>query len=746
MAEAAAQTNSVPWVREIAPGVQHMDLVAPGIHCAGCVSRIEKTLGALPGVTRARVNLSTKRIAVDWQTAENKAETLIEAVEGLGFEARPFDAGMAGADQRDKTGRVLLRAMAVSGFAMANIMLLSVSVWSGADGATRSLFHWLSAMIALPAIAYAGRPFFVSAWNAVKARSLNMDVPISLAVLLAAGMSVAQTIGEAEHAYFDAAVMLLFFLLIGRYLDHLMRARAQSAVTQLLALSATAATVVDDDGARRLVRVEDIRPGMMVAVAAGENIPVDGTVMDGTSDVDRAMVTGESVPDAITEGGAVHAGTLNLTGPLLVQVTAAGEDTFLSEIVRLMEGAERGKGRYVRLADRAARAYAPMVHTLAALTFAGWMVWTGGDVYMSLGIAISVLIITCPCALGLAVPAVQIVASGVLFRRGVLLKDGAALEKLAQVDTAIFDKTGTLTAGQAELLGPVPAADLALAAGLAQHSHHPLSKAVVRAAHDLGVTPCSVTGVEEVPGQGLQGRWKGRSVRLGRAAWCGMPEASGTALSLSLVVEGEAPQRLRFTDTLRPDASVTLDVFRDRNVSVEMLSGDTDGAVAAVAGDLRIDRYRAAQTPQDKLGYIDRLSAEGRTVLMVGDGINDAPALAAGHVSMAPATASDVGRTAADLIFVGDRLAPVVDSLDVARMATRLIRQNFALATAYNLIAVPIAVFGFVTPLIAAVAMSVSSLIVTGNALRLRWIRLQAQEDAPAALAAQPVDKTKVAA
>ncbi len=724
MAEVGAR-NEV-WTREVAPGILHMDLVAPGIHCAGCVSRIEKGLAPLPAVTRARVNLSTKRIGIDWRRGETDADALIEAVRDLGFEARPYDSGQSGAAEREASGRRLLRSMAVAGFAAANIMLLSVSVWAGAEGATRDLFHWLSAMIALPTIAYAGRPFFDSAWTAIKARSLNMDVPISLAVLLAAAMSLAETMRGAEHAYFDAAVMLLFFLLVGRYLDHMMRARAQSAVTQLLALSATGATAIDADGTRRARPVSDIEPGMLVVVTAGERVPVDGDVIDGSSDLDRSMVTGEATPEAVSPGQTVHAGTLNLTGPLTIRVTAAGEDTFLAEIVRLMEGAEHSKGRYVRLADRAARLYAPSVHVLAAFTFLGWLAWTGGDWHLSLLIAISTLIITCPCALGLAVPAVQIVASGVLFRRGILVKDGAALEKLGQIDTVVFDKTGTLTMGEPRLTGPavVDTSDLAVAAGLAQGSNHPLSKAMAAEAIAKGVIPAAVSDITEVAGCGLEGTLQGRRVRLGRPSWCDPLNESPDGMTLSLQLGDRVAVTFQFVDQLRPDVPKTIEELRRRGIRPEILSGDAAGAVETVADELAITRYRSAQTPQEKLIYIDRLAAEGRRVLMVGDGINDAPALAAGHASMAPAGASDIGRTAADLVFTGESLLPVVQGVDVARSSNRLVTQNFGLATTYNLIAIPIAVLGFVTPLVAAVAMSASSIIVTGNALRLRWIKL----------------------
>lgn len=715
-----------PWTRDLGDGTRHMDLLAPGIHCAGCISRIEKKLGAEPGVTHARVNLSTRRISLEWKDEKADPAKLVEVVENLGYEVRPFNSEEAVLSHDEETGRELLRALAVAGFAAANIMLLSVSVWSGADGATRDLFHWLSALIAIPAVGYAGQPFFRSAWAALSRRSLNMDVPISLAVLLATGLSIYETAHHGQEAFFDASVTLLFLLLIGRYLDHMMRARARSAVTQLLSLNATGATVMKSDGTREFLPLTEIKPGMVVAVAAGEKFPADGVILEGTSDIDRAMVTGESTPEMVTTGAIVQAGTVNLTGPVSLTVTAAGEDTFLAEIVRLMEAAEQGKAGYMRIADRAAQIYAPAVHILSALTFVGWMWWSGGDWRVSTFAAVAVLIITCPCALGLAVPAVQIVASGMLFRRGVYLKDGTALERLAEIDTVLFDKTGTLTLGTPSLTGPAVADPdiLAIAGGLARQSTHPLSKALARSVAERGIEPVAVTGVTEHPGRGLEGTFDGRRIRIGNRIWCeveGHANAPADAqLELCLRVDAGVPVFFTFEDTLRDDAKAVVQDFAKAGCTTVIVSGDREAAVRHVAEQTGIKQFHAGWTPQEKAGYISSLQNKGKKVLMVGDGINDAPALAAAHASIAPSSASDVGRMAADLVFLGHALNPVYTSWQIAKRANRHVIQNFALAAIYNFIAVPIAVLGFASPLMAAIAMSSSSLLVTGNALRLR--------------------------
>jgi len=613
--------------------------------------------------------------------------------------------------------------MAVAGFAAGNIMLLSVSVWAGhAYGmgeATRALLHWFSALVALPAIAYAGRPFFHSAASALAHRRTNMDVPIALAIVLAAGMSLFETMRGGPHVYFDSAIMLLFFLLLGRYLDRRARGRARSVAERLLTLDTGAVTVLEPDGRQRALPAAQVAPGMSVLAAAGERIGVDGEVLAGRSEVDTGLITGETVPRAVQPGDPVFAGTLNLGAPLRLEAKATGEGTLLAEIVRLMEHAEQRRAKYAVLADRIARRYAPVVHGLALATFLGWLLLTGIAWQQALLIAIAVLIITCPCALGLAVPAVQVIASGRLLGRGILLKSATALERLARVDTVVLDKTGTLTLGRPALdhSRPLDRHALELAASLAGASRHPLARALARAAPDIPVRE----GVDEVPGRGL--RWQGPSgeIRLGSRAWCGIAEDQGTspALELWLARPGAAPVRFSFHDPLRPDATAVVGALKARGLAVELLSGDRAPTVAAIADEVGIGAWQAGCTPADKAARLEELAAEGRHVLMVGDGLNDAPALAGADVSLSPSSAIDISQNAADAVFQGERLQPVLEVLGVAARTDRLVRQNFALALAYNLIAVPIAVIGLVTPLIAALSMSASSLAVVGNALRL---------------------------
>jgi Cu2+-exporting ATPase len=707
-------------------GVQTLDLLVEGMHCPSCVHQIEQRFRREPDVIEARVNFSARRLTLKWRGAANLAVEYAGHLARLGFSSVPCHAG-DGVEATDRVRRRLLLSMAVAGFAAANVMLLSIAVWAGAASdmgpATRSLLHWVSALIALPAIAWSGRVFFSSAIGALRARSLNMDVPISVAIILAAAMSLFETWREGEQIYFDAAVTLLFILLIGRTLDHMVRAKAQSAAHRLTLLGAVAARVIGDDGVARPIAARLLNPGMIVIVAAGERIPADGCITDGASDIDNSLLTGETLPRPVCVGDAVHAGTLNQTQAIRLRVAQAGDDTALAGIVRLMEAAEQNRSRYVRLADRAARFYAPVVHLAALLAFVGWTLIFGLSWQPALMIAVSVLIITCPCALGLAVPAVQVAANSRLFDHGVLVKRGDALERLALVEEVVFDKTGTLTTGTVELANSDdidPASGL-LAAGIASVSRHPLCRALVEAYGPV----VAATGVAEFPGQGLEVVIDGKSRRLGSRRWCGIAPESGSGADgigpeIWMVTDGEPPVRFAFSDRPRVDAAEVVIRLRALGLSVRLMSGDRVEAVRDLAGRVGIEDWQGDCSPAQKAAYLEQAAQGGRRVLMVGDGLNDAPALAGAFVSASPAEAADISRTAADFIFQGEKLMPIAGAVSVARKARRLALQNLLLAAGYNVIAVPLAIAGLVTPLIAAVAMSASSIIVTLNALRAR--------------------------
>ncbi len=689
----------------------------PTIHCQGCISTVERELSAHPGVHSARVNLTLKRAMIEADPDVTAAD-LVPVLEGAGYEAHELDAGSLSATQTDKAGRDLLMRLAVAGFASMNVMLLSVSVWSGATDATRDMFHWISAAITLPAIAFSAQPFFKSAWSALSVGRLNMDVPIVLAIVLALVTSLWETTLSGEHAYFDAALALTFFLLAGRYLDYRTRAVARSAAEELAALEVPRAILLTDAGEQE-VAVATLQVGDLVLVRPGGRMPVDGEIVTGQSELDRSLLTGETLPVFAEPGITVSAGEVNLTGPLTIRATAVGEDTSLHRMADLVAIAESGRSRYTSLADSAAKLYAPGVHILSALSFVGWYIYSG-DLRTALNIAAAVLIITCPCALGLAVPAVTTAASGRLFKKGMLIKHATALERLAQVDTVVFDKTGTLTAGTPDLtnLGDFSRADLEIALALAEASSHPLSQALTKAARDAGITPAAVQDIIEVPGYGTEGNVNGLRVRLGRAAWVGADQGAQTAAWL--VVAGQVPQAFLYTDALRPGAEEAVRNLQQAGKDVLLISGDTTGAVEALANRLGITKWVAEALPQDKATRIQQLADKGHKVLMVGDGLNDTAALAAAHVSISPASALDAARVASDIVLLGQDLSPIADACDTAIRATKRIRENFRIATVYNVIAVPLAVMGLATPLIAALAMSSSSITVSLNALRLR--------------------------
>ena len=685
-------------------------LAVPGMHCAGCMSKIERGLKDLPGVASARVNLSARQVTIRHDPAL-KDRDLVAMLERIGFESEPRRGALA---RNPSAVKPLLAPLAVAAFAAMNVMLFSVSVWSGADGSSRWLFHWISALIGIPAIVYAGQPFFRSAWSALRRGRTNMDVPISIGVTIATLLSFYETVVGGEHAWFDGALMLLAFLLAGRVLDAMMRDKARTGVDALLSHAAQGAMVANADGTLDWRKAEDLAAGMTIRVAAGERLAADGTIVSGASRFDQSLLTGESAPVAAQSGDAVLTGTLNLDAPVDVRVTAIGQDTTLAEIARLMEAAAQDRSTYVRIADRASRLYAPAVHTLAALTFAGWML-AGAGLYHALVIAVAVLIITCPCALGLAVPVAQVVASGALMRAGIMVKDGSALERLARVDHALLDKTGTLTLGRPApdpaVLAGLPTDAAAIALALASHSRHPISRALGQALAAEGHRAVPLDRVEERPGQGMFARWQGLQVALRR------PE-SAHGIAVTLDIAGQPAWLIPFADRLRPDCTDALAQLARLGIESAILSGDHAASVAMVAREPGL-RGRAEASPAEKQEIIARLQAEGHRVLMVGDGLNDGPALARADASIAPGSASDVGLQASDLVFVQDSLLALPRAVRTARATMRVVKQNFALAIGYNIFAVPLAMAGMVTPMIAAIAMSGSSLIVVGNSLRL---------------------------
>ncbi len=699
-------------------GRRSLEIMVRGASCGGCLSKIESAVVALPGVAVARLNLSTGRMHVEW-TGGLQPRRITETITKLGYGAAACD--LAKPDDRNVSAeRRLMVAMVVAGLATMMVMVVSEPLWFSPDVTpeTRTLMHWASALVAIPATAFSGVTFFQSALSALRRGRLNMDVPISLAVILAIAISLYETARGGEHAYFDASVMLLFFLLIGRFFDARLRRRAYAAANALAALQTASATRIGPLGAVEAVRASDVRPGDVLLIAAGERLAVDAEVISGASDVDLRMVTGEVEPSAAYSGQLLHAGAVNLSAPLRVRAAAPASQSLTAEIGRLLEAGEQKKSSFRRIADRAAEAYVPQVHIAAGLTFVTWLV-LGASLSQAAFIAITVLIITCPCAIALAAPMVQVAAAGRLFRHGAYLSSGDALERIAAVDHVVFDKTGTLTLGEPRLVGePTPGA-IAQAAMLARASRHPFSRAIAQAA---GPGPVADSIVEH-PGEGVSGIIGGRSARLGSAAFAGVAGQGGSELWLA--IEGDTPIPFRFEDALRPEARDTVARLRRLGLSVELLSGDSSARVALAAAEAGIDQWTAAATPVSKAQRLADLEKSGRKVLMVGDGLNDAAALAGAHASLAPGGAVDVSRLASDCVYSGDSLKSVAMIIDIARAARQRMRENFAFAAVYNLVAVPVAMAGWATPMVAAAAMSLSSAIVTLNALRLSIMKLE---------------------
>jgi len=692
-------------------------LHVPSMHCAGCIGKIERHMNALAGVASARVNLSRKELRV-MARDDISISDLIKAMAAIGFDADAIDPAQLKPDN-SMAADAMLKRLAVAGFGMMNVMLLSVSVWSGADAATRQFLHLVSALISLPILIYSAQPFLVNAVRALRVAQLNMDVPISLAIVLAAMMSLYESLTGGAHAYFDAALSLTFFLLAGRYLDLKARQKARSAAAQLVRMQ-TPVAYQKKNGKIIEITVSALTPGMVIVARPGERIPADGVIIKGRADLDRSLLTGEAVPLSLAPGAEVYAGETCLNGLLEIKVTKSTNDSFLARFIDLVDIAERGRHRYSSLADRAAAIYAPLVHILAAAAFAFWVLVTG-DSYHALTIAIAVLIITCPCALGLAVPAVITAASGQLFAHGVLLKNASALERLAEIDTVIFDKTGTLTNGsfKPENLDGWEDLERDLLLELASASRHPLAIAITDVLPPAGGARLEPSSIAEVPGCGMMAKVDGKIVKLGRPEWISGKKGSDRSdRRLGFRIGQGAIRWLDFVEEIRPGVLPMLDHLDKAGFTRILLTGDNEEAASAMAARLGFTSHHAGMTPLEKQNFIKAIKAGGASVLMVGDGLNDTGAMAAADVAVAPASALDAARATSDVVLLGGNLKALPFLLDVAKNGKRRILQNFSAAALYNLIALPLAFAGLATPLLAAIAMSASSITVVLNAVR----------------------------
>lgn len=727
---------------------REVNLLVEGIHCAACVWLIEQGLGGVDGVREARVNLTGRRLRVKWDSTRVRLSALLQRLADLGYAAVPFDPQAAeGSIQREN--RRLLYRMAFAGFAAMNLMWISIALYAGADqGEYRGLFHWIGLLIATPTLAYSGWPFYAGAWRGLRRLRLGMDLPIAIGASITYLYSLYVTVSGSGHVYWDTVVNFLFVILVGRYLEAISKRRAVSATQRLLDLQPRVATL-RKDGEESIVPIRAVRPGDVMLVRPGETIPADGEVIRGRSRVDESMLTGESTPVARAVGDSVSAGTLNGTGSLEVQVAAVLRDSALGRIVELVESAQASKAPIQCTADRIVPWFVAVTLALAAVTFGFWV---RQDAETALMAATSVLIITCPCAFGLATPMAIAVASGTGARHGILVKNGAVLETLSSIGHFVFDKTGTITEGRPRVIAvrdvggewplATPAAwseprrrQLAVAAALEGHSEHPAARAVVDLAEAAGVRhkALAVDDFAAEPGYGVSARVGGSALVIGTADWLAR---NGIAVAADLADEGagadagdgtvfcaiDGAAALRFTlrDRPRADAADTIRALRADGIRVTLLTGDRRRVAEAVAAEVGADQVIAEVLPADKDAVIGRLRDAGQRVAMVGDGINDAPALVRADVGIAVGSGTDVSIASADIVLIASELDRVRDAGRLARRTLRVIRQNIGLSITYNVVMVPLAMAALITPLVAAISMPLSSLAVIGNSARIR--------------------------
>ena len=712
--------------------LREASLILEGIVCAACVWLNERHVGRLPGVVEFQVNYATHRARVKWDDTQTHLSEILRAISAIGYIAHPFDPGRQEAVFKRERSQAL-RRVAVAGLGMMQVMMLAVALYAGdytgIDANLEQFLRWVSFVIAVPVITYSAQPFFKSAWRDLQLRRLGMDVPVSLAMGGAFLASAWHTVVGSGEIYFDSVIMFSFFLLSGRYLEMIARHRAGQAAEELVRLLPATATRIGADG-DELIAVAELRPGDRVRVKPGETVPADGTVLEGISSVDEALVTGESLPQPRRSGAALIGGTVNIESPLVMRVDKVGADTVLSAIVRLLDRAQTEKPHVAQVADRVA---AWFVAGLLLLAVAVAWYWWQVDPERAFAITLSVLVVTCPCALSLATPVALTAATGALTRLGVLTTRSHALETLARVTHVVFDKTGTLTEGRLELtqvarLGPLTRDRCqALAAALEQGSEHPLARALTGAVADRRL---SAGEQRAVPGEGVEGEVQGVLYRLG-------------TLEFVLALSGEVlepPEPLRstvgtvvylgdgrgllagfvFEDRIREGAAAAVAELQRLGIEVQLLSGDGERPVRHAAETLGIKTAHARLKPADKLAWLQSLQSQGAIVAMVGDGVNDAPVLAAAQVSLAMGSGTQLAAAAADMVLLSERLPHMAQAVVMARKTLVIIRENLGWAILYNLLVVPLAAAGWVAPWMAAIGMSASSLLVVVNALRLR--------------------------
>ncbi len=725
-----------------------------GMTCAACSGRVEKALRRVPGVASADVNLAMERAEVRFAGAALDPQLLVDAVDAAGYEAKLHRdaeaedeaAAARSAQEEAAQRRTARRDLLLLAFSAALTLPLVAQMAAGWLGLPWRLGPLAEAILATPVQFIAGARFYRGAWKALRSGSANMDVLVAMGTTAAYGFSLAMLIRLGEHAhghlYFEGAAVIITMVMAGKWLEGRAKRGTTAAIRELMALRPETARIERSDGSVEDVPVGRVASGMLVQVRPGERIPVDGMVLDGETEVDESLLTGESLPVGKHPGDRVTGGAINGTGAIRLRATAVGADSTLARIIRLVENAQAGKAPVQRLVDRASAIFVPTVIGIATLTFAGWML-AGAGFEAALIAAVSVLVIACPCALGLATPTAIVAGTGAAARGGILIRDVDALERAHRVDTVIFDKTGTLTLGRPAVVEVVPLAGeakalLATAAGVQAHSEHPLARATVEAAREYGVAELPpARDVRSRPGLGVTGLVGSGRVAIGNVALmreegvevgsdagarlAAMENAGRTAVLIAH--GGRLRGVLAIADPVRPEAAAAAGTLRARGIRVAMLSGDAPAVAEAVARELQLDTSRGGVRPEDKADAVRAFRDEGRVVAMVGDGINDAPALAAADVGIAIGTGTDVAMETAGVTLMrpDPRLVPA--ALDISRATWRKIRQNLFWAFVYNIIGLPLAAFGLLSPAFAGAAMALSSASVVSNSLLLRGWR-----------------------
>ncbi|WP_303907549.1 heavy metal translocating P-type ATPase [Thiohalomonas denitrificans] len=731
---------------------REIHLLVEGIHCAACVWLIERTLGRMEGVLAASVNLSGRRLLVRWDNTRVRLSEIIGRLARIGYATVPFDPEAAEGALK-KQNRSMLFRLAFAAFAVMNLMWISIALYSGADqGEFRGLFHWVGFGLATPTLFYSGWPFFRGAWTGLRNLHLTMDFPIALGATTTWAYSVYVTLSGTTggDVYFDTVVNFMFVILIGRYLEAMSKRHAVAATQRLMDLQPRVATLLSD-GDEQIMPIRAVKPGDTVLVRAGNKVPVDGRVIEGRSQVDESMLSGEAEPVSKRVGDTVSAGTINVHSALTVRVEGILGNTALGRIITMVEQAQASRAPIQRLADRIVPWFVLTTLVLASITFAYWL---GEDFEVALTAATAVLIITCPCAFGMATPMSIAVASGQGARHGILVKNGAVLETLSRVSHVVFDKTGTLTEGRMQVRevavrGVGEQELLGVAASVERFSEHTIARAVVDEAENRNIDwrSLDVNGFESEPGLGVVARVAGRQVVIGTRAWldrhgiAAVEELNERARELEeeaitcvhVAFGGREVGIVAVADRLRSDAGALVESLRATGIRMTLLTGDRRRVAEATAGQLGGMEVMAEVLPRDKDRVIGELQARGECVAMVGDGVNDAPALIRADVGIAVGSGTDVSIECADIVLMSDELEKVRLATMLSRRTLRTIRQNIGLSMTYNAIMVPLAMAAFITPLVAAIAMPISSLLVIGNAARIRTLFKTSRSEPPVA-------------